>query len=279
MFSKLLKSSARKSLLEIFLNDSRQKYYLRELAVMIHYSPGSLQRELNSLVEDELLLAEKMGNLRFFSLNTKSPYVKDLRHYLQSHPQNKAELASKKPTAPNTLVEASKIPKVAKRQSKPVLERREAPSEPIPAPVAPTVPIQAPAPAPALAPAAPSAPTPPPPVFNPAKAPIHENDAYTPRVSPFSKPILSKPHLEKPNLETVNPKPNSSFDYPIVQPSPGFEYIQPQTEVMEEPAYLSYTPETPIIPPVAEPAPPTIQPATHQNPPDESDDDIRLHIA
>ncbi len=105
MFSKLLKSEARKSLLTIFLNESRQKYYLRELAERIKYSPGSLQRELNSLVDDGLLLSEKMGNLRFFSLNTKSSLLKELRQYLGTQgamPPLKATQSKAKSPKPHT---------------------------------------------------------------------------------------------------------------------------------------------------------------------------------
>ena len=259
MFSKLLKSAARKSLLEIFLSDSRQKYYLRELAVKIQYSPGSLQRELNSLVEDELLLAEKMGNLRFFSLNTKSPYVKELRQYLLSHPQDKAEPASKKPPIPKAMraPEAPKPPKppesLPKPQSKPVLERR---------------------PIPEAEPALRQAPT-----FTPTKSPVPSNVGYTPPSSPLSKPIFTKPHLEKPDLHPVDPKPNSDFDYPAVQAPPAFQYTSPSEEEHIEPPSLSYTPEMPAMPHAVDPSPSTTHPATHQNPPDEPGDDIRLHIA
>ncbi len=259
MFSKLLKSAARKSLLEIFLSDSRQKYYLRELAVKIQYSPGSLQRELNSLVEDELLVAEKMGNLRFFSLNTKSPYVKELRQYLLSHPQDKAESASKKPPMPK----ATRVPKVPKPpklpeslpklQSKPVLERRPVPeAEPASNQV---------------------------PVFTPTKSPIPSSDGYTPLSSPLSKPIFTKPHLEKPDLHPIDPKPNSNFDYPAVQAPSAFQYTPPSEEAHIEPPSLSYMPEIPATPPAVEPSPSTTHPATHQNPPDEPGEDIRLHIA
>ena len=87
MFSKLLKSSARQSLLELFTKNSRQKYYLRELAGIINYSPGSLKRELTSLLDDGLITSERMGNLRFFMLNTKSPLLKELKAYLEGHPQ------------------------------------------------------------------------------------------------------------------------------------------------------------------------------------------------
>lgn len=251
MFSKILKSAARKSLLEIFLNDSRQKYYLRELAAMIQYSPGSLQRELNSLVEDDLLLAEKMGNLRFFSLNVKSPYVKELRQYLLAHPQPVAlpKAASEQAKRTSLTVKKQPKPKEQSNQPKPVLERRPVPqAEPASEIVTsrPPVPMSTPVPVP---------------------APIHPTDGYTSSNSPFSKPVLSKPHLEKPTLNTPDSKLNQSHDYPATQSPVGFQYVVPQHVGHDAPESLSYTPE-----------PATTQSTTQQKPPDESSEDIRLHI-
>lgn len=90
MLSKLLKSVARKKILEIFISNSRQKYYLRELANMISYSPGSLQRELAGLVEDGILEVEAIGNMKFFSLNAKSPLIKEIQRMLEK-PQKREE--------------------------------------------------------------------------------------------------------------------------------------------------------------------------------------------
>ena len=111
MFSKILKSRARRHLFEIFLKDSRQKYYLRELANMLQYSAGSLQRELTSLEQDELLVSEKIGNMKFFSLNKKSPLIAGLRKIIESSPPEPLKIPvkhtkkeSKKPVLkPETL--------------------------------------------------------------------------------------------------------------------------------------------------------------------------------
>ena len=100
MFSKILKSKARKRILEILFDGSRQKYYLRELSEMLQYSAGSLQRELTGLEEDGILLSEKVGNMKFFSLNKKSPLVGELRRYMQKIEQEPAPAEAKAPKAP-----------------------------------------------------------------------------------------------------------------------------------------------------------------------------------
>lgn len=94
MFSKLFKSTARKRLFKIFLDDGRQesrqhssKYYLRELSELLNYSAGSLQRELTGLERDGFLIAEKMGNMKFFSLNKKHPFIGELKKYLDQGPR------------------------------------------------------------------------------------------------------------------------------------------------------------------------------------------------
>lgn len=93
---------------------------------MIQYSPGSLQRELNSLVEYGLLLSEKMGNLRFFSLNQKCPFLKELKLYLSQHAGQHTGLgaaskSNEQPPAP--LRNAPKPPRKPKK-SRPVLEQK-----------------------------------------------------------------------------------------------------------------------------------------------------------
>lgn len=82
MFSRILKSKARKAVLEILFEGRRQKYYLRELAEMMQYSAGSLQRELAGMELDGIVLAEKVGNMKFFSLNKKSALVAELKKHI-----------------------------------------------------------------------------------------------------------------------------------------------------------------------------------------------------
>ncbi len=317
MFSKLLKSEARKALLNIFLESGRQKYYLRELAVRINYSPGSLQRELNGLVTDELLLAEKMGNLRFFSLNSKCPYLKELKKYIEAHP---GSTEPKSPQSASKKAKPSKTPKTApqsprpskndqsaviptqstvKPQGRPVLERRDPPPS-APAPVTNTPPAT-PAPAsyippatpiplaPMPAPYVPPAPQPlsaaPMPIPAPIPAPA-PHYTFAPAESPIQSTVgypdmispFSKPVLAKPTLS----KPDLSYGSPK-QNSP-FDYSTAPSETPSDYSDFSGDPAAPrpAQPYVTEPAQPLSPfpptPTTQNPPPDDASGDIRLHI-
>lgn len=280
MFSKLLKSTARKSLLEIFINNSRQKYYLRELAVMINYSPGSLQRELNSLVDDGLLATERTGNLRFFSLNPKSPYVKELKLYFQKHSS---------PAKPEGSASEKVQNKPQKRVPKPVLERHMPSSSDreTSAPVAIDI-----------------------------LPPTRPQSDYAPPISQVPKPVLTKPILQKPVIippKVVAPtpvplpapipepklesQPQPQSDYPDARKASTFYYSEFQSDepdthdAKDMPSNtpydtLSYKPEIrdesftqpSVISTTQEPIHPDTHPTTQNEPPDEATDDIRLHI-
>lgn len=222
MFSKLIKSEARKAILQLFTQNGRQKYYLRELASMIQYSPGSLQRELNSLVESGLILSEKMGNLRFFSLNPKCPLLKELKIYLSQHAEPKLEGSS--------VLPSEKIKKSSKQSSKgrPVLEqnmskshayshvlkqdeieqKQEAPIQPT---TRPTTQVNIPISTPASVP-----------VAIPAPVPVTPFSHIEPPT--FSRPVLHKPYLEKPRLE---PLPSTSPDFTY---TPSFQPVDSNNE-------------------------------------------------
>ncbi len=206
MFSKLIKSEARKSILQLLTQNSRQKYYLRELASMINYSPGSLQRELNYLVESGLILSEKMGNLRFFSLNPKCPFIKELKVYLSQHTTPKPE--------GSPAVPSEKTKKSSRQSSKgrPVLEQDMSKS-----PAYSHVPKQDEIEQKQEAPTQPT-----------TQPTIQGNIPISPfsHIEPptFSRPVLHKPYLEKPRLE---PLPSTSPDFTY---TPSFQPVNPENE-------------------------------------------------
>ena len=222
MFSKLIKSEARKAILQLFTQNGRQKYYLRELASMIQYSPGSLQRELNSLVESGLILSEKMGNLRFFFLNQKCPLLKELKIYLLQHAapnlQQAAVMSSRK--APKTAAQPDKSrPVLEQNMSKShaysyttehdaIEEKQEAPTQ---STIRPTIQVNIPISIPAPVPMTISIPVP--------VTPFSHIEPPT-----FSRPVLHKPYLEKPRLE---PLPSTFPDFTY---TPSFQPVNPDIE-------------------------------------------------
>lgn len=78
MFRLLFKSRHRSALLKIFFSNPQKKYYIRELAKIIHASAGNTQKELIKFEQDEILTSQKIGNLKFYSLNQAHPLYPEL---------------------------------------------------------------------------------------------------------------------------------------------------------------------------------------------------------
>ena len=75
----ITKSKIRQGILTLFFTNVSQKYYLRELQRILDYSAGSIRRELLKFQKDNLFNTERVGNLLYYTLNTKHPLFKELR--------------------------------------------------------------------------------------------------------------------------------------------------------------------------------------------------------
>lgn len=75
----IAKSKIRQELLTLFFTNPSQKYYLRELQRILGYSAGSIRRELLRFQKDNLFNTQKVGNLLYYSINTKHPLFKELK--------------------------------------------------------------------------------------------------------------------------------------------------------------------------------------------------------
>lgn len=75
----ITKSKIRRDLLSLYFTNPSQRYYLRELHRILGYSAGSIQRELLKFQKDNLFNTQKVGNLLYYSLNTKHPLFKELK--------------------------------------------------------------------------------------------------------------------------------------------------------------------------------------------------------
>jgi predicted nucleotidyltransferase len=75
----ITKSKIRQDILTLFFTNPSQKYYLRELQRILGYSAGSIRRELLKFQKDNLFNTQKVGNLLYYTLNTKHPLFKELR--------------------------------------------------------------------------------------------------------------------------------------------------------------------------------------------------------
>ena len=75
----LTKSKVRSKLLGVLFSNPDKKYYLSELARLIHASIGNVQRELERFVKDGLIRFEKKGNLSFYFLNPGHALYPEIR--------------------------------------------------------------------------------------------------------------------------------------------------------------------------------------------------------
>ena len=73
----------RRDLLALTFADSERRYYVRELARILHASPGTVQRELGQLAAMGLLSRSRRGRHVFYQANAASPVFPEIRQLLQ----------------------------------------------------------------------------------------------------------------------------------------------------------------------------------------------------
>ena len=61
-----------------FLNPEK-RHYVNELARILDVDPGNLFRKLKELEKEGILISETRGNQKYFSLNKKYPFLKELK--------------------------------------------------------------------------------------------------------------------------------------------------------------------------------------------------------
>ena len=73
------KSKIRQKLLALFFTNPQKRYYLREMERIFGCSAGSIRRELLKFQKDGLFNTDKVGNLLYYSINTKHSLFKELK--------------------------------------------------------------------------------------------------------------------------------------------------------------------------------------------------------
>jgi len=66
-------------ILKVFFKDPDKQLYVRELSKLLKKEPGYFQRILNNLVEEGILIDERIANLRYFKLNKEYPLYFELK--------------------------------------------------------------------------------------------------------------------------------------------------------------------------------------------------------
>jgi DNA-binding transcriptional ArsR family regulator len=79
MLKDLLGSEARVRVLSLLLREADRSFYVREIVRLTDLPPRAVQRELERLTKNGLLLREPRGNQVHYRVNKESPIFTDLR--------------------------------------------------------------------------------------------------------------------------------------------------------------------------------------------------------
>ncbi len=82
MLEKLFTSKTRVKLLNLFLLNPETELYVREIARKTNENTNAIRRELQNLEDIGLLLSEKKGNLKYYSINKKMPLYIELKNII-----------------------------------------------------------------------------------------------------------------------------------------------------------------------------------------------------
>lgn len=82
MVSPIISSQLRRSLLTHYFTHPHEKYYLREIAVLLNLDPGNLSKEIRKLLDEGLLELEQKGKVKFYHLNRHYPLYEELRQII-----------------------------------------------------------------------------------------------------------------------------------------------------------------------------------------------------
>lgn len=72
-------SKNKQLILSLFFLDPEKEYYFQQIARLLNKTAGSLQRALDSLVKDNILLTQYQANSKFFRLNKKHPLYNEYK--------------------------------------------------------------------------------------------------------------------------------------------------------------------------------------------------------
>ncbi len=79
MLEKLFTSGIRADIMSLLFNNPEEKFYVREIARLISKNPSGVKRELDKLLKMDLVLTEREGNLKYFTVNRNSPLFPELK--------------------------------------------------------------------------------------------------------------------------------------------------------------------------------------------------------
>ncbi|MHB8881320.1 MAG: winged helix-turn-helix domain-containing protein [Thermodesulfovibrionales bacterium] len=75
----LFSSAIRADILALLLNNSDERFYVREIATLLRKNPSGVKRELDNLEKMGVLISKKVANLKYFQAEKKSPLFSELK--------------------------------------------------------------------------------------------------------------------------------------------------------------------------------------------------------
>lgn len=75
----LFSSSIRADILSLLLSSPDEQFYVREIANLLGKNPSGVKRELDNLEGMDILVSERVANLRYFQANQDSPFYFELK--------------------------------------------------------------------------------------------------------------------------------------------------------------------------------------------------------
>lgn len=79
MIDLLIQSKVRQKIIRLFLWNPKREFNLSEIASAVQTTPGTAKRELQKLLEIDLVYFKKKGNTSFFTLNSGNYFLKEIR--------------------------------------------------------------------------------------------------------------------------------------------------------------------------------------------------------
>ena len=83
MIGILTKSKIRQRIIRLFLYNKNKEFYLSEIAKKAGTSPGTAQRELNRLIDNDFIIFKKRANLSIYALNKRYSLLKEIETIVQ----------------------------------------------------------------------------------------------------------------------------------------------------------------------------------------------------
>ena len=79
----ITKSKTKIAILELFFNEPRGEFYLRQLESITGYSVGNIRREMIKLEKSGLFLSRIMGKMKLYRLNTAYPFYNEIKNIVR----------------------------------------------------------------------------------------------------------------------------------------------------------------------------------------------------